>query len=137
MNRFLTRIGIYEPRKRFNWPIFCLGGVVCVGLGYELVVDPANRHDLWAAIEAAIVVALLAFAAYRYARYKFSRLDTSPYIAGTVGFVIGTKGLIESLQTHDRLRAILAVCVGYVLMPLLAYVIDRYRRHRFLVQKHS
>ncbi|HXF13912.1 MAG TPA: hypothetical protein VN517_12215 [Terriglobales bacterium] len=40
--------------------------------------------------------------------------------------------LIERLKSGDRIGAALVVCIGYIFLPALAYVLTRYYNSKFM-----
>jgi len=46
--------------------------------------------------------------------------------------VLATWLLVERLRSHDRTGAALVVGIGYVILPVLAYVHTRYNGSRFM-----
>ena len=47
--------------------------------------------------------------------------------------VLTTWLLIERVHKHDRIGVVLVVVIGYVILPVIAYVHARYYNSRFMV----
>ena len=61
------------------------------------------------------------------------KFDWASFLIRTMVAVVGgTLWLVESVRGHDRTGAIVAVAIGYVILPVIAYFHTRYYNMKFM-----